>query len=254
MTSPPEFSFQGKVVLVTGGSRGLGRAMAFGFARRGADVVIASRSGDSCVRTAAEIEEATGRRVMGAVCHVGHWENLVPLLDHVKDEFGHLHVLVNNAGAAPLYASVTEVTEELFDKTIAVNLKGPFRLCAVAGRRMLESGGGAIVNVTSVAAIRPKPSDLVYAAAKAGLDALTMGFAKAYGPSVRVNSIMAGPFMTDIAKHWDMSVVGPRIRSYPMGRGGQPEEIVGAALYLASDAASFTTGAVLRVDGGMGIA
>jgi NAD(P)-dependent dehydrogenase (short-subunit alcohol dehydrogenase family) len=119
---------------------------------------------------------------------------------------------------------------------------------------MVEDGGGSIINVSSVAAIRPKATDLPYAAAKAGLDVLTSGFAQAYGPSVRVNSIMAGPFATDIARDWDFDVVGPRLAAYPLGRIGQPEEVVGAALYLASEASSFTTGTVLRVDGGMAVA
>jgi NAD(P)-dependent dehydrogenase (short-subunit alcohol dehydrogenase family) len=246
-------SYEGRVVLVTGGSRGLGREMAFGFAREGATVVIASRNGATCESTAAEIERETGRKTMAVACHVGKWDQLLPLADTVYSALGRVDVLVNNAGASPLYPSLGEVSEELFDKTVALNLKGPFRLSAIVGERMVASGGGAIINVSSVAAIRPKPTDLIYAAAKAGLDVLTMGCAKAFAPTVRVNSIMAGPFMTDIADHWDMSVVGPRISRYPLGRAGEPNEIVGAALYLGGDAASYTTGVVLRVDGGMAI-
>jgi NAD(P)-dependent dehydrogenase (short-subunit alcohol dehydrogenase family) len=163
-------------------------------------------------------------------------------------------VLVNNAGMAPLYPSLVDVSEELFDRVIGVNLKGPFRLTALVGARMADGDGGSIINVSSVAAIRPTPDDLPYAAAKAGLDALTAGFAQAYGPRVRVNTIMAGPFLTDIAKAWDLEAFAKHAEAYPLGRGGQPDEIVGAALYLASDASSFTTGSVLRVDGGMAIA
>jgi NAD(P)-dependent dehydrogenase (short-subunit alcohol dehydrogenase family) len=118
---------------------------------------------------------------------------------------------------------------------------------------MRDGDGGSIINVSSVAAIRPGPNDLPYAAAKAGLDALTAGFALAYGPKVRVNTIMAGPFLTDIAAGWDMDVFGEMTKAYPLGRGGEPDEIIGAALYLATDASSFTTGSVLRVDGGQGI-
>lgn len=246
-------SFEGRTVVVTGGSRGLGRAMAAGFAEAGADVVVASRRLESCEEAAAEIGAQTGRRIVPMACHVGRWDDVTAFVERVHDEVGNVDVLVNNAGMAPLFASLAEVSEELFDKTIGVNLKGPFRLSALFGERMVARGRGVILNVSSVAAVRPKPTDLVYAAAKAGLDVLTAGFARAYGPSVRVNTIMAGPFLTDIAKNWDMDVVGARIQGYPLRRAGEPEEIVGAALHLASDAASYTTGAVLRVDGGMGV-
>jgi NAD(P)-dependent dehydrogenase (short-subunit alcohol dehydrogenase family) len=147
-----------------------------------------------------------------------------------------------------------EVSEELFDKVIAVNLKGPFRLAALVGARMAAGDGGSIINVSSVAAIRPTPRELPYGAAKAGLDVLTIGFAQAYGPRVRVNSIMCGPFFTDISKAWDLSAFEAMARSYPLGRGGQPHEVVGAALFLAGDASSFTTGPVLRDAGGQAIA
>jgi NAD(P)-dependent dehydrogenase (short-subunit alcohol dehydrogenase family) len=185
--------------------------------------------------------------------HVGRWGEVDALISAVYDCVEHVDVLVNNAGVGPTYPSLSEVTEELFDKTLAVNLKGPFRLGAVIGEHMRSSGGGSIINISSVSAIRPRPTDLVYAAAKAGLDVLTIGLARAYGPSVRVNSIMAGPFLTDISLAWDMEAVGRRLTSYPLGRAGDPQEIVGAALYFAGDASSFTTGAVLRVDGGMGV-
>jgi len=245
--------FDGRTVVVTGGSRGLGRAMAAGFAAAGADVVIASRRLESCEDAAAEIAAVTGRRIVPMACHVGRWDEVTAFVERVREEVGDVDVLVNNAGMAPLFSSLTDLSEELFDKTIAVNLKGPFRLSALVGEQMVARGRGVILNVSSVAAIRPKPTDLIYAAAKAGLDTLTAGFARALGPKVRVNTIMAGPFLTDIAKHWDMEVVGARIAGYPLQRAGEPDEIVGAALHLASDAASFTTGAVLRVDGGMGV-
>ena len=165
-----------------------------------------------------------------------------------------MDVLVNNAGMSPLYPRLVDVSEDLWDKVLAVNLKGPFRLCAVVGSRMAEGDGGSIINVSSVAAIRPTPGELPYAAAKAGLDVLTAGFARAYGPKVRVNSIMAGPFLTDISKAWDADVFAGMATSLPLARGGQPPEIVGTALYLASEASSFTTGSVVRVDGGSAVA
>jgi NAD(P)-dependent dehydrogenase (short-subunit alcohol dehydrogenase family) len=248
--SAPSFDLSGRVALVTGGSRGLGRAMTLGFAAAGADVVIASRDGAACEAFAAEVTEATGRRALGIGAHVGHWDALDGLVDRVYDEFGHLDVLVNNAGMSPLYGDITEVSEELFDKVLGVNLKGPFRLMALVGSRMAAGNGGSIINISSMGAARPRPAILPYAAAKAGLNALTVGFAHTFGPSVRVNAIMAGTFLTDVSKAWDMEAFDKRAQGFAAKRGGQPEEIVGAALYLASDAASFTTGSILTVDGG----
>jgi NAD(P)-dependent dehydrogenase (short-subunit alcohol dehydrogenase family) len=227
--------------------------MAMAFARSGADLIIASRKQEACDEVAKEIG-ALGRRALGHACHVGRWSDVEGLADAAYDEFGQVDVLVNNAGIAPLYPSLVEVSEELFDKVIGVNLKGPFRLAAVVGSRMAAGDGGSIINVSSVASIKPGPDDLPYAAAKAGLDAMTAGMAQAYGPKVRVNTIMAGPFLTDISKAWDMDAFGELAQRYPLRRGGQPAEVVGAALYLASDASSFTTGSILRVDGGMGVA
>jgi NAD(P)-dependent dehydrogenase (short-subunit alcohol dehydrogenase family) len=132
-----------------------------------------------------------------------------------------------------------------------VNLKGPFRLTALAADRMAAAGGGSIVNISSGAAVHPRPEILPYAAAKVGLNAITAGFAHAYGPSVRVNCIMAGPFFTDVSRSWDIPAFEQRAQGHALRRGGDPTEIVGAALYFASDASSFTTGAVLAVDGGL---
>lgn len=248
-----QFSLEGKVALVTGGSRGLGKAMALAFAQAGADVVISSRKQDSCDETADEVTRLTGRKTLPIACHVGHWAELQTLTEAAYEAFGHVDVLVNNAGMAPLYPSLVEVSEDLLDKVLGVNFKGPFRLTALVGSRMAKGAGGSIINVSSAAAVKPAVSDLPYAAAKAGLDVLTQGFAKAYGPTVRVNTIMAGPFATDISKHWDMDAFNEKVATYPLGRIGQPGEIVGAALYLASDASSYTTGTILRVDGGMTI-
>ncbi len=241
----------GKVALVTGGSRGLGRDMALAFAGAGADVVVASRKLQNCEEVAAEVE-AMGRRALAVACHVGHWEELDGLVEQAYDAFGHVDVLVNNAGMSPLYEDLPSVTEELWDKVVGVNLKGPFRLTALVGTRMAAgSHGGSIINVSSTGSLRPMPHMLPYDAAKAGLNTLTEGFAKAFGPTVRVNCIMAGPFLTDISKAWDQSTLDTGMRHHALQRAGQPEEIVGAALYFASDASSFTTGAILRVDGGI---
>jgi NAD(P)-dependent dehydrogenase (short-subunit alcohol dehydrogenase family) len=243
-----------RTALVTGGSRGLGLEISRALARAGADVVVASRKLDSCERAAALIVEETGRKIVPVACHVGRWEQLDELADATYDAFGRLDILVNNAGMSPLYPSLSAVTEELFDKVIAVNLRAPFRLSAVIGERMRADGSGSIINVSSIAAVRPTPRELPYAAAKAGLNTLTVGFAQDLGPEVRVNTIMAGPFFTDIADAWDLDEFDSRARHFPLQRGGQPDEIVGAALYFASDASSFTTGTVLPVDGGSSIA
>ncbi len=243
------FDLTNKVALITGGSRGLGREMASAFARAGADVVIASRRLDTCQAAAREVEEL-GRRALPVACHVGDWKALEGLADAAYDRFGRIDVLVNNAGMSPLYPSLAEVSEALWDKVIAVNLKGPFRLSALIGTRMAQGEGGAIINVSSIAAIRPTPLETPYAAAKAGLNAITVAFAHAFGPKVRVNAIQAGPFLTDISKAWPEAALRQIEATSALHRAGRPNEIVGAALYFASDASSFTTGAVLRVDGG----
>jgi NAD(P)-dependent dehydrogenase (short-subunit alcohol dehydrogenase family) len=155
---------------------------------------------------------------------------------------------------SPLYPSLAAVTEDLFDKVIGVNLKGPFRLSAVVGERMKQAGRGSIINVSSVAAVRPTDRELIYAAAKAGVHVLTAGFAQALGPEVRVNTLMAGPFLTDISKAWDMDEFEKQARTYPLQRAGHPNEVVGAALYFATDLSRFTTGSLLAVDGGMAVA
>lgn len=248
-----DFDMQDKVVLITGGSRGLGREMSLGFAEKGANIAIVSRKIESCEATAKEVE-ALGVKAFAYAVHVGKWDDLDTMVDAVYSEFGKVDVLINNAGMSPLYPALDEVSEELFDKVIGVNLKGPFRLSANVGKRMLESGGGCIINISSTASVSASPKSEPYAAAKAGLNAITRSFAVAYGPLVRVNCIMAGPFLTDISKAWDMDAFNAQAAvRIPLKRGGQPDEIVGAALYLASESASFTTGAILTVDGGASI-
>ncbi|MBV1904798.1 MAG: SDR family oxidoreductase [Pseudomonadales bacterium] len=246
----PLFDMTDKNVLVTGGSRGLGREMALAFAERGANLLITSRKIDNCVNVAREIE-SFGVKALAHACHLGHWQEIEELVDVAYKEFGHLDVLINNAGMSPLYPSLSEVSEELFDKVINLNLKAPFRLSALVGERMQKRGSGSILNISSIAALHPSPDSEPYGAAKAGINALSRSLAFAYGPEVRVNSIVAGPFLTDISKAWDMPVFEEKAeQTMALGRAGRPEEIVAAALYLCSEAASFTTGAVLRVDGG----
>lgn len=240
----------GRTALVTGGSRGLGREIAIAFAAAGADVAVASRKKDACAALAEELSAATGRRVTAHAAHVGQWDQVGDLLDEVEHELGPVDVLVNNAGIAPTYPSLDQVSEELFDKVFAVNVKGPFRLTALAGRRMVERGGGVVLNISSMGSGRPTAGDLPYTAAKAALNTLTAGFAQEYGPTVRVNTILAGPFATDISRAWDPDAVAAMARSWPLERVGEPDEIVGAALHLCGPRASYTTGALLAVDGG----
>jgi len=245
------FDLTGRVVLITGGSRGLGREMAFGAARCGADVVIASRNYESCAATAKEIESATGRAAMPYGVHVGRWDQLPGLVDAVYDRFGALDALINNAGMSPVYESLGSVTEKMFDSVLNLNLKGPFRLSVLAGERMMAAGRGAIVNISSTGSIRPRPAIVPYAAAKAGLNALTEGLAQALGPHVRVNTLMAGPFYTDAHEDWDPESLAEGLRPHALQRAGKASEITGAALFLISDASSYTSSATLRVDGGI---
>jgi len=242
------FDLSGKVALITGGSRGLGLEMAKAFAQAGADIVIASRKMEACEAAAAEIR-ALGRRAFPYSCHVGQWSALEGLVEASYREMGRIDVLVNNAGMSPLAPSSAETSEELFDKIIDVNFKGPFRLTALFGPRMVAAGGGAIINISSTGAIRPQPRFIPYAGAKAALNAMTVGFALEYAPKVRVNGIMAGPFLTDISKAWPAEA---RERAHnALGRPGQPREIATAALYLGSTQSSFVTGSVINCDGGV---
>jgi NAD(P)-dependent dehydrogenase (short-subunit alcohol dehydrogenase family) len=244
------FDLTGRVAVVTGGSRGIGRAIAEGLAAAGADVVIASRKLDACVEAASQIGSSTGRRALPVACHVGRWVDCDRLVETVYSEFGRCDVLVNNAGMSPLYPDLSSVTEEYFDKVIAVNLKGPFRLGALAGARMAASDGGSIINVSTIGALRPAPTELVYSCAKAGLNALTIGLASAYGPRVRSNAILPGEVLTDIALAWTPEQRAAMAGHSPLGRGGVPTDFVGTALWLASDASAWITGTLTRVDGG----
>ncbi len=248
------FRLDGKVALVTGGSRGLGREMVLAFARCGADVVIASRKEEACIALADEVRSETGREALAVGCHVGRWSDCDALAERALAHFGKVDVLVNNAGMSPLYPSLVEVTEELYDKVLAVNLKGAFRLSALLGTRMAAGEGGSIINVSSVAAIQPTPVEVPYGAAKAGLHNITMSMARAFAPAVRVNCIMPGAFLTDISEAWTPEMKASLERVVPLRRGGAPDEIVGAALFLASEASRYATGTIVKVDGGAGYA
>jgi NAD(P)-dependent dehydrogenase (short-subunit alcohol dehydrogenase family) len=239
------------VAVVTGGSRGIGRALAEGLATAGASVAIASRKQDSCEAAAKEITSATGSRTLPVRCHVGKWEDCDHLVNVVYDELGRCDVLVNNAGMSPLYDDLTSVTEELYDKVHQVNARGPFRLSALIGARMADMDGGSIINVSTAGSLRPGMNDLPYAMAKAGLNALTLGLAGVWAPKVRANLLLPGAFDTDITKPWGAEAKARAAAINPMKRIGQPEDMVGACVFLASDAASYVNGAQILVDGGL---
>jgi NAD(P)-dependent dehydrogenase (short-subunit alcohol dehydrogenase family) len=240
------FDLTGKIALITGGSRGLGLQMVRAFAGHGADVIVVSRKLDACEAVAEEVR-AMGRRALAVSAHLGRWDEIDRLIETVYAEFGRIDILVNNAGMSPAQPS-HEVTESLFDSVLNLNFKGPFHLGALVAKRMNDGDGGVIINVSSSGALMPLPAVVPYSGAKAALNAMTVSFAREYGPKVRVNTISAGPFLTDIANAWT-----PQARekaNNALGRPGRPEEVVTTALYLASPASSFTTGAIIRVDGG----
>lgn len=242
----PLFDLSGQVALVTGGSRGLGREMALAFADAGADVIISSRKADACEAVADEAR-ARGRRAEAIPAHAGRWDEMDALAECAFAAFGHIDLLVANAGMGPAVAS-HEVTEALFDSVVSLNFKGPFRLVANVAQRMAAGAGGAVIATSSIASLEPMPGVVPYAGAKAALNAMVVSMAAEYGPKVRVNAIAAGPFLTDISKAWSEEA---RERApNALGRPGRPEEIVSTALWLASPASSFVTGAIVRCDGG----
>ena len=248
-----ESPLSGKVALVTGGSRGLGREMVLAFAEAGASVVIASRKIDACQALAEEVSTRFDTAALAVAANVSSWDDCDALVAAAYDRFDRVDVLVNNAGMSPLYPSLDQVDEALYDKVLGVNLKGPFRLTALIGTGMAQGNGGSIINISSTEAVRPDTNALPYAAAKAGLEALTLGFMRAFGPSVRVNTIRCGMFRTDIAKAWgDPAVVDEMARQrVALGRVGEPPDIAGAALFLATDASAYCTGATIALDGGV---
>ena len=245
------FDLSGKVAVVTGGSRGIGRAVAEGLAVAGADVVIASRKMENCEKAAREIHTATGRRALPVRCHLGHWEDCDQLVDTVYRELGRCDVLVNNAGMSPAYDDVTTVTKDLYDKVHAVNASGPFHLSALMGALMATADGGSIINVSSVGSLRPTAGDLPYAMAKAALNALTLGLAGAWAPKVRANLVLPSASDTDLTAAWPAETKERIAEMNPMKRLGRPEDMVGVCIFLASDASSYVNGAQIPVDGGL---
>lgn len=241
----------GKVAVVNGASRGIGEAIARGLASCGAQLVLSSRSQDS-VQAVADAIEADGGKAVATACHAGHLDEIDALFKFVNDQFGRLDILINNAATNPYYGPATGLPPEAFDKTVEVNLKGPYFMSSKAIPLMIESGGGSIVNVSSIMALNPMPGQSVYAMTKAGLVSLTKSFAREYGhQGIRVNAILPGLIETRFAS---ALVDDPGIQKWlsrlPAGRVGQPEDMVSGVLYLASDQAAYTTGTTLVMDGG----
>lgn len=243
-------SYAGKVVVVTGGSKGLGRAMAIGFADAGAEVVVASRKISGCTEVAETIR-GKGGKAIALRCHVGDWDECQHLVHEIVGAFGQIDVLVNNAGIAPVPPSLSGITEELVDKTVAVNLKGPLRLMGLAAEHMPP--GSAIINVSSKASLRPTPATIVYAAAKSGLNAITKAASQELGPlGIRVNAVVCGPFHSESFDKVIPTAEAEQAlaRRVSLGRIARAEEIIGTALFLGSEASSYMTGALLELDGG----
>ena len=242
---------EGKKALITGSRRGIGAGIAQLFAEHGADVGINDITRDNeAEKTIASIE-TLGRKASWHHADVGNSDDRTRMLDEFIEQHGRIDILVNNA-VASADVHFTEITEELWDHLVGHALKGYLFLSQGVVNRMIEHGhGGSIINISSTASLNPSPGSEPYGAAKSGLNALTRSFAFAYGPKVRVNCIVAGPFLTDISKAWDLPAFEKNAKAnLALQRGGQPDEIVGAALYLASPATTFTTGTTIRVDGG----
>jgi NAD(P)-dependent dehydrogenase (short-subunit alcohol dehydrogenase family) len=245
----PLFDLTDKIALITGGSRGLGYQMAIAYAEHGADVIVASRKLENCEAVAEEIR-ALGRRALAVQVHAAKWDSIDQLIATAYRELGRIDVLVCNAGMSPPMPS-HEVTEELFDSVVGLNFKGPFRLASQVAKRMYDGDGGCIINVSSTGGLMPLPNVIPYGSSKAALNAMTRSLAAEYGPKVRVNTLSPGPFLTDISKAWT-----PEAREHSanaLGRPGRPDEIVTAALFLASPRSSFVNGTLVRVDGGLSV-
>jgi len=252
MTDRDIFSLDGRVALVTGASRGIGEAIARLLAAHGAHVVLTSRKQESLDEVSAEIAESGGRATAVA-CHGGDLEQIDALYERIGDELGRLDILINNAATNPYFGHILDTDMAAFDKTLEVNIRGYFYHCVKAGRLMRDAGGGSILNVASINGERPAPMQGVYSISKGAVINMTKAFAKECGEhGIRVNALLPGltdtKFASALTRNEDM--LKRILPSIPLGRAAQPEEMAPAVLYFVSDAASFTTGACLNVDGG----
>ncbi len=253
-----QFLLEHKVALVTGASRGIGKATAIGFAQVGADVVVTSRKLPDLEEVAGEIR-GLGRKSLAMATHVGRMEQIQPLVDRVVAEFGKIDILVNNAGTSPVADPALDLEERAWDVVMNLNLKGLFFLSQAVARIMKEHGGGRIINVASVDAFKPELNVAAYNISKAGVVMATNVMAREWAQyNIRVNCIAPGAIRTRIFDaHWfDVSEEeadaqrAQMAKRIPAGHIGQPDEIAGAMIYLASDASSYVTGQTLIVDGG----
>jgi len=247
-----KFRLQGKVALVTGGSRGIGKAIALCLAEAGADVILASRKLPDLEAVAQEISQM-GRRALAVPANVRHLPEIDDLVKKSADEFGHIDILVNNAGANPVFDSVFNIDEKAWEVIIGLNLKGYFFLSQAVGKIMRDKGGGNIINMASVAALRPEVGIGVYSISKAGVIMLTQVLAQEWGQyNIRVNAIAPGIIRTRFSEAlWKNAVtLREAENSTALGRIGESEEMANAVLFLASEASSYMTGQTLTLDGG----
>jgi len=247
-------SLAGKTALVTGGGRGIGKAIAKRFAEAGANVVIASRKLENLEAAAKELAGLPGK-VVPMACHVGKSEQVEHLVQQIESQLGPVDILVNNSATNIGQGPVLEVTDDMLDKMIEVNIKAALRLIRLTVPKMIErKSGGSIINISSVAGLNPQPQGLLYSFTKAGLNMLTRSWAREFGQyGIRVNAIAPGLIQTDFSEHFwkNEQYVKHLEKTQPIRRIGQPEEISYAALYLASDEASYVTGQIFTLDGGM---
>lgn len=247
------FDLSGRIALVTGASRGIGESIAKLFGEQGAHVIVSSRKLEECERVAQEIR-AQGGSAEAVACHVGRMDDIARLFTRIRTEHGRLDILVNNAAANPYYGHILDTPLEAFDKVVEVNLRGYFYMSVEAGKLMREQYSGVIVNTASVNAIEPGVQQGIYSVSKAAVVSMTKAFAKECGSlGIRVNAILPGLTETKFAGaiFEDKELYEECVEAIPMRRHAQPEEMAGAVLYLVSDAASYTNGACLIVDGGL---
>ena len=251
-----DFSLHGKVALITGASRGIGRAIGLRLAKAGAAVVVSSRKMENVQAVASEIK-AAGGKALALQAHVGRPDDVTALVAQVMDTFGRIDVAVNNAATNPHFGPVLTADEGQWDKILDTNVKGVFRVCKAVVPHMQSQGGGKVINMTSVAGLRPAPGMGVYSVSKAAIIALTQVLAVELGhANIQVNAIAPGVIKTRFSQLlWQTPrIADPILDSLPLGRFGEPEDVVGLALYLASPASDYVTGAVFVVDGGMNVA